>query len=556
MSNVVSMARTCEYLVSRAARHRRAGRYDEAMALLARAREQFGCQEEIELETARTYDEMDCEEEAARAYLRIVRLGGRHRAQALFHLALSSAQRADLKRAVSYYEQFAQLNDYTEVSPEMGALLGQQLREEIEGAAALGRKSRARMLERRAVERLQAGKTSAAQRVLEHALALRPNAQRMTLLACCQLLRLQIPDAIDSALRAHRMSPGRVQPLCVLSDAYAVQGEMEKARHALYLAAMRARESDDLLSVAMESAKHGEDQITLRMTRLLLRREPFHTRAMMLRACALTNLGRLREASRLFGRVCGLLPEDTVSEAYFRLTREGKRPEDRLALGVDVTQQEGVGRARELIALLYADPDEIREDKAELRRICRLCAWAIRSPMAGPHVTTIALIVLNGLNTEQSREALLDALMDPQVADSFKTAVLQVLTTREGFKPYLVDYEGRLVRLAAGGVSTKPARGNETHQRIVQLVTDMLSPAFPDAPQTLLSVYLQYLECYDPPCARHESACAAALEYVYHLQAGRAIALDTIARRYGVSARLCGVYVRRLRRALEQQENH
>lgn len=44
------------------------------------------------MELARVYDEMGCEEEAARAYLRVMRMGGRHTAQALFHLALSSAQ--------------------------------------------------------------------------------------------------------------------------------------------------------------------------------------------------------------------------------------------------------------------------------------------------------------------------------------------------------------------------------------------------------------------------------------------------------------------------------
>ena len=58
MTNVVSIGATCEYLVSRAARHRRAGRYDEAMVLLTKARAQFGFDEEIELEKARIYDEM------------------------------------------------------------------------------------------------------------------------------------------------------------------------------------------------------------------------------------------------------------------------------------------------------------------------------------------------------------------------------------------------------------------------------------------------------------------------------------------------------------------
>ena len=81
MSNVVSMERPQAYWISRAGKHRLAGRYDEAMALLSRAREQFGRNEEIEMELARVYDEMGCEEEAARAYLRVMRMGGRHTAQ-------------------------------------------------------------------------------------------------------------------------------------------------------------------------------------------------------------------------------------------------------------------------------------------------------------------------------------------------------------------------------------------------------------------------------------------------------------------------------------------
>ena len=106
MSNVVSLERTWEYLVERAARHRRAGRYDEAMTLLTRAKAQVGLREEIEMGLARAYDEMGCEEAAERAYLRVARLGGEKRAEAYFQLALSSAQRADLRRACSYFERF------------------------------------------------------------------------------------------------------------------------------------------------------------------------------------------------------------------------------------------------------------------------------------------------------------------------------------------------------------------------------------------------------------------------------------------------------------------
>lgn len=154
MTKVVSMARTSEYWISRARKHRLAGRYDEAMALLAKTREQYGTGEALERELAQTYDEMGCEEEAARAYLRVARMKGEYRAEALFQLALSAAQRAELVRAASYFDQFEK-SDRRHVSPDLVALLGQQLRQALEKPTPQTRRERAKALERRAVERLR-----------------------------------------------------------------------------------------------------------------------------------------------------------------------------------------------------------------------------------------------------------------------------------------------------------------------------------------------------------------------------------------------------------------
>ena len=118
MTKVVSMARTSEYWISRARKNRLAGRYDEAMALLAKTREQYGTGEALERELAQTYDEMGCEEEAARAYLRVARMKGEYRSEALFQLALSAAQRAELVRAASYFDQFEK-SDRRHVSPDL-----------------------------------------------------------------------------------------------------------------------------------------------------------------------------------------------------------------------------------------------------------------------------------------------------------------------------------------------------------------------------------------------------------------------------------------------------
>lgn len=553
MSNVTTISRTRDYLVSRAAKHRHAGRYDEAMALLWKARNQFGVQEDIEMEAARVYTETGCEEEAGRAYLRVVRLDGAYKAAALFELSLSSAQRGDFDRAVSYYEHFLACETRTEVPEEMASALGSQLLDELEEPPMCSRRARARMLERRAAARLQEGKASAAQHLMEHSLRLHETARGYTLLACCHLIRMQLPEAAEAANRAHRMAPGRVQTLCVLSDAYASMGESGLSRRAMYLAAMRAREPDDLFSVAMESAKHGDDVLTLRMTKKLLAREPYHTHGMKLRACALLNLGRMKEASRLFGRLCGLLPEDTVCEFFYKLSREGTAQAERFSLGIDVTHEEGVSRAAELISMLYVPPDEVCAQPASLQRACRLCDWALHSPMAGTHTKTVALILMTAMPASDAREVLLDALTDPQLADGVKMNILQALTAKEGFRPYSVDVGGKLVHLAAGGISTQPASSSKANSQIVQRASDAFCGAYPDAPQKILDMFLRYLAAYPQPKGREADACAAALEILYLRQAGRGTDERMIASNNGVSKRLLHCMLRRFERCMQQQ---
>lgn len=553
MSNVITISRTRDYLVSRAAKHRRAGRYDEAMALLWKARTQFGIQEDIEMESARVYSEMGCDEEAGRAYLRVVRLGGTHKAAALFELSLLSAQRGDLDRAVSYFEHFLACETKTEVPEETASALGRQLLDELDLPSTRSRKARARMLEQRAAVRLQEGKTAAAQHLMKHSLRLHETARGYTMLACCHLIRMQLPEAVEAASRAHRMAPGRVQTLCVLSDAYAAMGEDGLSRRAMYLAAMRAREPDDLFSVAMESAKHGDDTLTMRMTKRLLAREPYHTHGMKLRACALINLGRMKEASRLFGRLCGLLPENTVCEFFYKLSREGKAPAERFSLGVDVTHEEGVSRAAELISKLYVSPDEICAQPASLEKVCRLCDWAIHSPMAGAHTKTVALILMTAIPADEARMVLLDALTDPQLADGVKLNILQVLTARDGFRPYCVDVGGRLVHLAAGGISTQPKSCSRANSQIVQRASDALNDAYPDAPQRVLDMFLRYLAVYPQPKGQEADACAAALEALYHRQVGRHVDEREIAERNGISKRLLNRMLRRFERCLQEK---
>lgn len=545
MTKVVSMARTSEYWISRARKHRLAGRYDEAMALLAKTREQYGTGEALERELAQTYDEMGCEEEAARAYLRVARMKGEYRAEALFQLALSAAQRAELVRAASYFDQFEK-SDRRHVSPDLVALLGQQLRQALEKPTPQTRRERAKALERRAVERLQGGRFYAARRTMLHAIDLWENAQRLTLLACCELILGRLDEAQTHAEQAHALAPARVQTLCVLVDVLYATGKTEQARRMLHIAVLRAQSVDERLNVAVESAKHGEDGLTLRLTRSLLRRDPYCMRGMMLRGCALMNLRRFDEAKRVFGRLCVLLPEDTVCQAYYAMARNEQLPEGRLTLGLDVPPEEAVNRAMRIISAMAETPLQ------GTRELYELSAWALRSAIAGTNTALLAMMLMSALETPEALDVLLDALTDPQVSDGVKRAILQALTASRGFQPYDVDIGGRYVRLAAGALSGRTMDG-EAARTVVQAACDALSPDFPQAPKMLLPMYIAFLEQNGVPKRREQPACAAALEYLFHRLSGRKVGLNRITAKYGVSPRLCRTKANRILRAVRKQ---
>lgn len=545
MTKVVSMARTSEYWISRARKHRLAGRYDEAMALLAKTREQYGTGEALERELAQTYDEMGCEEEAARAYLRVARMKGEYRAEALFQLALSAAQRAELVRAASYFDQFEK-SDRRHVSPDLVALLGQQLRQALEKPTPQTRRERAKALERRAVERLQGGRVYAARRTMLHAIDLWENAQRLTLLACCELILGRLDEVQTHAEQAHALAPARVQTLCVLVDVLYATGETEQARRMLHIAVLRAQSVDERLNVAVESAKHGEDSLTLRLTRSLLRRDPYCMRGMMLRGCALMNLRRFDEAKRVFGRLCVLLPEDTVCQAYYAMARNEQPPEGRLTLGLDVPPEEAVNRAVRILSAMAETPLQ------GTRELYELSAWALRSAIAGIDTALLALMLMSALETPEALDVLLDALTDPQVSDGVKRAILQALTASRGFQPYDVDIGGRYVRLAAGALSRRTMDG-EAARTVVQAACDALAPDFPQAPKMLLPMYIAFLEQNGVPKRREQPAYAAALEYLFHRLSGRKVGLNRIAAKYGVSPRLCRTKANRILRAVRKQ---
>ena len=258
------------------------------------------------------------------------------------------------------------------------------------------------------------------------------------------------------------------------------------------------------------------------------------------------NLRRFDEAKRVFGRLCVLLPEDTVCQAYYAMARNEQPPEGRLTLGLDVPPEEAVNRAMRIISAMAETPLQ------GTRELYELSAWALRSAIAGTNTALLAMMLMSALETPEALDVLLDALTDPQVSDGVKRAILQALTASRGFQPYDVDIGGRYVRLAAGALSGRTMDG-EAARTVVQAACDALSPDFPQVPKMLLPMYIAFLEQNGVPKRREQPACAAALEYLFHRLSGRKVGLNRITAKYGVSPRLCRTKANRILRAVRKQ---
>lgn len=549
MSNIYPIGQTCQYLLARAERNRRAGKYDQAMKLLVKARRENPQSDEPEAAIAAIYDEIGCEEDAIRSYLRVVRMRGRSSAQVLFKLAVAFAQRGDFFRAQSYYEAFA-AGDRCGVSADMALLLERQLAGAADSSFFASHGKCAERLEKRAVQNLHAGRLYAAKRNAAHAIRIEETAQRHLLKACCHLTLQEGNSAACEAAAALRLKPVYVQALCVMVDAYTMLGRETDAKHAAFRAMKQARSQESLFSLAVECAKHGYDTMALILTRRMLKRNPYHVRAMEISACAHLNLGHYARAERLFAMLRTLIPDNVVFDSYYQMAKKNCFAGEHLSLAQDVTHDEAMNRAYELLSVLQEEPSALRANEERLEDISRIAQWAMYSQQAGESITLVAIIILSALDTKQTRSVLLDALMSPRLDDGIKMSILQAMDSHCTETPEYADLGGRLVRIASGALIPERC-GSKASQDVVQYAADALIKRYPDAAAVLLKTWVGCLNRYGKVKGRNAKACSAALEFTYHLKNGRCIPLRALSSRYGVSPRLIALWASRMMR-LEQ----
>lgn len=226
---------------------------------------------------------------------------------------------------------------------------------------------------------------------------------------------------------------------------------------------------------------------------------------------------------------------------------------ERLTTGLDVPRKEASERMSRLISVFYADLARLREGEnaREREELCQLAVWAFRSRSAGEQGALLALLVMSLIGTQEVRGVLLDALTDPQIPDAFKMAVLQALEGMGGTRGCDIDMGGQFCRLAAGGIVSRPI--DSCASDIVQRVSNALSARFPDAAEVVLAMWIPYVEKYAPPKReRRANAVAAALETLYHRKKGTAPDERAVAGCWGVSPRLCRLYMRRICRAMDE----
>ena len=221
-------------------------------------------------------------------------------------------------------------------------------------------------------------------------LTLRENAQRLTLLACCELISRAAGRRAQTHADAGACACARAgcrRSACWSMCCMRRERRGSGAPHAAYRGACAHRAEDERLSVAVEccQARRGRPDAqadalaACGATRIRMREHDAP------RLCADEPAPLRRGRARLWLVSACLLPEDTVCQAYYAMARDEQPPEGRLTLGLG--RAAAVRPSTATMRIVAAMAQTPLQDDA--RELCQLSAWALRSAIAGANTALL-----------------------------------------------------------------------------------------------------------------------------------------------------------------------
>lgn len=548
-SKVVSFRQGTDFLRARALKQKRSGNYLDALDLLRLGMENAPEGEDLYLDMAAVFADMDCSTDSrSMAILHLLYHGAD--ADACYHLGKYCAGVGALPEAEKAYGLYLRTAKAGDAADEVREELN-----DIQTAYSMwkhiDRHTRRRVRRMKEVRRRQAAQDFAgADSIYAKELQAVPNDSQLRVNRAMNYCMQQNIEAalheLDIAAQDIHEYPPTLSILA--AQAYHRLNRDDNAQRLmaqLDRPALSAREWLMLMSLQQDM---GDLQSAYASGRESMKLQPYDLTTLHMLAVCAYRLGREEsEVSGYWQRMLRIDPEDDVAHYYLGKLRDGSLTQDMLCDVCVLPGVERLLRGQRLLEMLNMTDDQLAQawENFDDRRALH---WALLSDI--PALVEPAIRVLAAVGTPGSARYLAEFIARTHLDDEIRMSAVQALMEGGAPLPGLIDY--MQMQLVPGYQQALNGLG-VAHRQTVRMAQQVLQDEYDLKADIALAMQcINHLQnCEDGFDRMLDLRCAAAAFAMNELrEAGRNVSAREIARKFGCSTRKLKYYLGELAEAV------
>lgn len=375
----------------------------------------------------------------------------------------------------------------------------------------------------------------------------------------------QMDLAIETTAQVLAEDPDNLHANCNMALFLSEEGEKQHAKpYVEHLMTLSAEDPDDLYKLSLTLCEIGHDQEAITRLKELLFYRPYDKRALHYHAVASYNLGRYKEAQKLWDKVRRIDPDSPVPPYYMQVAAAALDGEDipgRLHYYYQLPPDEIRSRLSQFYDMLTGSQEQVRRRFDADNGFRQLIRWGLSVADEGFQRTTLQL--LSFIGGHEAEEILRDFLLYP-TSDSLKREGMGALKAMGAKEPFIAYMGDSVVEVRVSVFETDfPMTHHQ--QTVLRLAAEAMPnylgegmPAREDAAKEMMGIWTRYLQSVQNVRINRPPNWAAALSLVYMERHDIPISHYELAHYFDVPMRTLKDYTQRIRSALElsEEEEH
>lgn len=556
-SKVVSFDRSPNYIHHRAMLNRRENHAVDALELMRSAVENAPENREYKLDLAEMYCEMGCHAQSSKLLLDMLSQEGAP-SECYYGLALNQLGMNDVEGAKRSLHMYRQMDPRGPHSYEAGRLSAELHIYDAMNHPVDRRLGRAMRIADRACDALCEEDLERAKRLFERSFAMASEQYEMRALYAMTLMQMGDSDgALKQVQSVLEGFPPSLRGLCIAAQVLNGLGETERAAKILRSVMNEHPIGAELRLLIFTLGELGLHPEAGECARLALQETPYDRQ--LLHVCAISQLYRgipPMRAKRFWMRILRIDPNDSIATYYVDAADRGELANLSLGYEYQVPDEECERRFQwlsERVNLGLTVVREIWQKDAEFRKLIR---WAAISS-DDRKLRHVAVTVLAAMPDEEARSDVRSLLFSntTQPEEKLHAAALLKLQGVDMRTAMPMETDDAAALMPDADQLLEPLLVGE--RQLLRYSADVLEQDYGiSALQTLTIMWVTYRtnRGLRMDAIMNSEAASAALVYIYLIEHGKRVTLETVAAKFRCSVRRLVYYASRIADILDEDK--